>query len=118
MIDRKLSISSFLALRYTEKPDVDFTEKYKYRRPEMPSDEGRILVKTAQEISDALEGQIKNKISNYKKVGIFLSGGMDSSILASYLPGIDAYTFRFLGGDYQRDELKRAEMVLPISHWM
>jgi Asparagine synthase (glutamine-hydrolyzing) len=110
MIDREFSISSFLALRYTEKPDVDFTDKYKYRRPEMPTDDGRILVKTAQEISEALEKQMRDKKSAYKKVGIFLSGGMDSSILASFLSGIDAYTFRFLGGDYQQEELKRAEM--------
>lgn len=110
MIDRELSISSFLALRYIEKPDVDFTDKYRYRHPKMPKDEGRILVKTAQEISQALEAQIREKTCNYKKVGVFLSGGMDSSILASYLPGIDAYTFRFLGGDFQQDELKRAEM--------
>lgn len=64
MIDREISISSFLALRFIEKPDIDFTNKYKYRRPEMPTDEGRILVKTVQEISDALEKQLKNKISN------------------------------------------------------
>lgn len=111
MIDTQFSISSFLALRYTEKPNVDFTDKYKYRRPEMPRDEGRILVKTAQEISEALEKQIKDRISKYNKVGILLSGGMDSSILASYLQGINAYTFRFLGGNYQQDELKRAEFV-------
>lgn len=110
MIDRELSISSFLALRYTEKANVDFTDKYKYRRPEIPTDEGRILVKTAKDISVAIEKQIKEKIKNYKKIGILLSGGMDSSILASYLPEIDAYTFRFLGGNYQQDELKRAEM--------
>jgi asparagine synthetase B (glutamine-hydrolysing) len=109
MIDRKLSISSFLALRYTEKPNVDFSEKYHYRHPEMPSDNGRILVKNAQDISDALQSQIEQKCVGYKKLGIFLSGGMDSSILASYLPGIDAYTFRFLGGSYQQDELHRAE---------
>lgn len=35
---------------------------------------------------------------------------MDSAILASYLPGCDAYTFRFLGGDYQKEELQRAEI--------
>lgn len=116
MIDRKFSISSFLALRYTEKLDVDFTDKYKYRRPEMPIDEGRILVNTAQEISNALERQIKDKISNYKKVGILLSGGMDSSILASYLPGIDAYTFRFLGGNYQQEELRRAELFAKTNN--
>lgn len=39
-----------------------------------------------------------------------LSGGMDSAIVASYLRGGgDAYTFRFLNGEYQKDELNRAE---------
>lgn len=109
MVDREYSISSFLALRYIEKPDVNFTEKYPYRYPEMPSDKGRILVNTAEEIGEALNNQLQEKCSHYKKVGIFLSGGMDSSILASYLPRIDAYTFRFLDGDYQQDELHRAE---------
>ena len=109
MVDKRLSNSSFLALRFTEIPDVDFTNCLKYRRPEMPSDEGRILVHSAKEIGEALRKQIEEKVKDYKKVGIFLSGGMDSSILASYLPGIDAYTFRFLGGDYQKDELQRAE---------
>ncbi len=110
MVDKKLSNSSFLALRFTEIPDVNFTHKLKYRHPEMPSDKDRILVRTAEEISSALQKQIKEKIKGYKKVGILLSGGMDSSILASYLPGVDAYTFRFLGGDYQQDELRRAEL--------
>ena len=109
MIDRNLSISSFLALRYTEKPGVDFSAKYHYRHPEMPSNENRILVKTAKEIGNSLEKQIEEKRSGYKRLGIFLSGGMDSSILASYLSGIDAYTFRFLGGSFQQDELRRAE---------
>ena len=38
-----------------------------------------------------------------------MSGGMDSAILASYLSGSEAYTFRFLGGEYQKEELRRAE---------
>ena len=109
MVDKKLSNSSFLALRFTEMPDVDFTSKLKYRHPELPKDEGRILVKTSKDIDDALQRQIEEKIKDFKKVGIFLSGGMDSSILASYLHGIDAYTFRFLGGTYCKDELLRAE---------
>lgn len=110
MVDRRLSISSFLALRYTEKPDVDFCEKLKYRHPKMPSDNNRIMVHTARDIDSALQMQIESVKSTANKIGIFLSGGMDSSILASYLEGIDAYTFRFLGGDYQRDELHRAEL--------
>lgn len=109
MVDKKFSNSSFLALRFTEMHDVDFTSKLKYRRPEMPSDENRILVKTVKDIDAALQRQIDGIKTKYKKIGIFLSGGMDSSILASYLPGIDAYTFRFLGGDFQQDELHRAE---------
>lgn len=110
MVDRRLSISSFLALRYTEKPDVDFSEKLKYRHPEMPSDNNRILVHTARDIDSALQMQIESIKSTANKIGIFLSGGMDSSILASYLEGIDAYTFRFLGGNFQQDELHRAEL--------
>lgn len=38
-----------------------------------------------------------------------LSGGMDSAILASYMKGNDAYTFRFLNGTFQKEELDKAE---------
>lgn len=110
MIDRDYCISSYLALRYIDKPGIEFSEKLKYRYPKMPSNVGRILVSTAEEIDCALQKQLMEKTKEYKKIGLFLSGGMDSSILASYLPGIDAYTFRFLGGQYQQDELHRAEM--------
>lgn len=59
MIDKDLSMSSFLALRYTEKPDVDFTEKLHYRHPQLPDDAERILVHTAQDINDAIEAQLQ-----------------------------------------------------------
>lgn len=110
MIDKNLSMSSFLALRYTEKDDVDFTDKISYRHPSVPQESERILVKTAEDIGAAIEAQINSVRKNYNKIGLLLSGGMDSSILASYLHGCDAYTFRFLGGDFQQDELRRAEM--------
>lgn len=38
-----------------------------------------------------------------------LSGGMDSANLVAYMRGCDAYTFRFLGGEFQGDELEREE---------
>lgn len=116
MVDKNLSMSSFLALRYTEKPEVDFTERLHYRRPEMPSDEGRILVHTAKDIDSALISETDEIKKKQKKIGMFLSGGMDSGILASYFQGIDAYTFRFLGGDYQREELERAETIAKIDN--
>lgn len=109
MVDKNFSMSSFLALRYTEKPGVDFTEKLLYRHPTIPADGERISVRTARDINDALIRQIEEIRQRYSKIGILLSGGMDSAILASYLSGCDAYTFRFLGGEYQIEELQRAE---------
>ena len=116
MIDVTYSNSAFLTLRYIEKPGVDFTEKLPYRYPEMPTDDNRILVHTAEDIHEALKKNIETATANAHKPGIFLSGGMDSSILASYLPGIDAYTFRFLGGNYQQNELNRAELFAKHNH--
>lgn len=59
MVDKNLSMSSFLALRYTEKPGVDFTEKIQYRHHQLPKADERIYVHTAQDISDAIEKQLK-----------------------------------------------------------
>ena len=58
MIDKNQSMSSFLALRYTEKSDVDFTEKLSCRHPQLPKADERIFVHTAQDISDAIEKQL------------------------------------------------------------
>ena len=69
--------------------------------------EQRMLVHTSEEIGNEIEKQIKQ--FEGKKKGILLSGGMDSAIVASYLPGAEAYTFRFLAGSFQSEELKRAE---------
>ena len=77
MIDKNLSMSSFLALRYTEKDDVDFTDKISYRHPSMPQESERILVKTAEDIGAAIEAQINSVRKNYNKIGLLLSGGMD-----------------------------------------
>ncbi|MBR5975907.1 MAG: asparagine synthase [Clostridiales bacterium] len=116
MVDLPLSMSSFLALRYIERTDVDFTEKFRYRHPAMPSEENRVLVRTAEEIDRALREQTGKIKASGKKIGLLLSGGMDSGILASYLPGAEAYTFRFLGGEYQKEELERAENFAKINH--
>ena len=70
-------------------------------------DEQRVLVHSSDDIGREIEKQIE-QFKNKKK-GILLSGGMDSAIVASYLSGSDAYTFRFLGGEFQKDELVRAE---------
>lgn len=70
-------------------------------------DKERILVRTSDDIDKNIQAQMDE--FKDKKKGVMLSGGMDSAIVASYLPGSEAYTFRFLGGEYQKEELNRAE---------
>lgn len=108
MIDKKYCMSSYMAFRYIEKDGVDFYENGGMHRNIAPiPDDQRILVHT----SDDIDHEIGKQIEQFKdkKKGILLSGGMDSAIVASYLGGSDAYTFRFLGGEYQKEELERAE---------
>ena len=105
IIDKNFCMSSYLAFRYIEKDNVDFFQGLHHKNIQA----GNIFkkVSTAEDIDSALHEKF-SKIRD-KKLGIMLSGGMDSAILASYMRGCDAYTFRFLDGDFQSDELHRAE---------
>ena len=105
MVDKNFCMSSYLAFRYIEKDGVDFFEGMQHKNFEPPKI--TIKVSTAKDIDAALTENF-SKLRG-KKLGLMLSGGMDSAILASYMSGCDAYTFRFLDGNFQNDELKRAE---------
>lgn len=107
MVDKKHCMSSYMALRYIEKDDRDFYPGIRHSVMQPIPDEQRIYVHS----SDDIDREIGMQIEQFqdKKKGILLSGGMDSAIVASYLKGAHAYTFRFLGGAYQRKELERAE---------
>ncbi len=107
MIDKKYCMSSYMAFRYIEKDDIDFYPGMHHSNIVPLPDDERILVHT----SDDIDREISKQMEKFKdkKKGILLSGGMDSAIVASYLCGSDAYTFRYLGGDYQKEELERAE---------
>lgn len=106
-VDKNYCMSSYLAFRYIEKLDVDFFDGLHHENFAPHSVDEKISVRShldidreIQRVFDGLQG---------KKLGILLSGGMDSGSLAAYMPGGDAYTFRFLGGTYQKEELQRAE---------
>lgn len=107
MIDKKYCMSSYMAFRYIEDDTKKFYKDAKNRKFVPVPDDERIPVKTANDIDREIEKQMV-KFKTLKK-GILLSGGMDSAIVASYLSGSDAYTFRFLGGEFQKEELARAE---------
>lgn len=109
MIDKNFCMSSYLAFRNIEEDDKDFFEGLHHLVREPIPDEDRIKVTTAKEIDKALTEFYFNLKATGKKLGILLSGGMDSASLCAYLPGCDAYTFRYLGGSFQKDELARAE---------
>lgn len=113
MIDKNFCMSSYLAFRYIERDDVDFYLHMGKHKNIIPlADDQRISVYTSEDI----EREIRKQIDQFRgiKKGILLSGGMDSAIIASYLSGSDAYTFRFFMGDFQSDELARAEYYAEV----
>ena len=109
MINKNYCMSSYLALRYIADDNYDFFEHTRHKNFVPLSDAEKILAGSASEIDNAIAQQFENLRRNYNKLGVMLSGGMDSAIVASYMSGCDAYTFRFLNAEFQADELKRAE---------
>jgi asparagine synthetase B (glutamine-hydrolysing) len=58
----------------------------------------RVPVGSAAEIDEIIRRQFDKLYEKYNSIGILLSGGMDSAILASYLrKGSHAYTFTAQG---------------------
>lgn len=107
MVDKNYCMSSYLALRYIADDDKNFYEGMHHKNIDIIPDGKKILVKNADEIGVSIKEQLAQ--FKDKKCGILLSGGMDSAIVASYMNGGDAYTFRYLGGAFQHEELARAE---------
>lgn len=105
--NKKYCMSSYLAFRYIEKDGMDFCEGMRHSNIKPVPESEKTLVKTAVKIDSAIQ-KVFDGLKG-KRLGIMLSGGMDSAILASYMSGTDAYTFRFLGGELQKEELARAE---------
>ena len=114
MIDKNFCMSSYLAFRYIEKDDVDFKEGFHHNNIKSIEESKRIGCKTSEDIEKEIAKQF-NDLKN-KKLGILLSGGMDSASLATYMQGCDAYTFRFLNGELQKEELQRAETYAKVNN--
>lgn len=114
MIDKKYCMSSFLAFRYIEAENVDFYPNMYHKIKKLPDTQSLTYISDCEQLDQEL-GNIFQKLKE-DKLGLLLSGGMDSACLASYMPkGSDAYTFRFFGGMYATEELKRAETFARIN---
>lgn len=106
-VDKNYCMSSYLAFRYIEQDGKEFFPGLQHKNIVPRSPEERIPCRTAAEIDAEITRQFDGLTG--KKIGIMLSGGIDSASLAAYMKGCDAYTFRFLGGSFQNEELSRAE---------
>lgn len=107
MVDKIFCMSSYLAFRYIEKADVNFYKGINHKNVSKLDDSQKVPVTDCCDIDVAIKKSF-DKLKG-KKLGLMLSGGMDSACLASYMRGMDAYTFRFLGGNFGREETQRAE---------
>lgn len=108
MVDKNFCMSSYLAFRYIEDNEKEFAEGLSHQKIHPVPLIAKTFVGNAEDTDVAIRNVFK--LVSKEKLGILLSGGMDSGSLASYMPaGSFAYTFRFLGGSYQDDELERAK---------
>lgn len=92
-VDKNYCMSHYLAFRFIKDENINFFKglKHKVFKPKI---DGVVSVDNIQDMDKI----IKDKINSFfipNKTAIFLSGGIDSAILASHLPkGTAAYTFK------------------------
>lgn len=92
MVDKEYCMSSFLMHRTIIDRTKSFSEKLQPRL--FVKDYECDLIHNADELGESLRKQIE-EASKKKKLALFLSGGVDSAILAKYMPkGTTAYTFK------------------------
>lgn len=108
-VNKDYCCSSYLAFRFIEKNGVDFFEGMHHIDTKPAQSNEFIYVYSAEELDKKIAEKFEILKASEKKLGILLSGGMDSACLASYMRGCDAYTMRFIGGNFQKEELARAE---------
>ena len=109
MVNKDFCLSSYIAFRYIWKDGVDFAEGFQHKcfRPVEKKDQ--IPVRTSEDIDREIQKQFDELYAKYDRIGILLSGGMDSANLAAYLkPGSHAYTFVSDTGVFNAD-LARAK---------
>lgn len=109
MVDKNYCMSSYLVFRCIVGDGMEFAEGMRHFRDIPYPEEKKVPVRDAGDIARAYREMFEEK-QDEAKLGIMLSGGMDSACLAAFMrPGTDAYTFRFLDGAFRGDDMRRAE---------
>ena len=110
MINKNFCLSSYIAYRYIYNEEVNFYEGMKHQHYVSLDKSLRVPVKTSEEIDIEIQKQFDELYAKYDKIGILLSGGIDSANLATYLkPGSYAYTFSTSLSDVYLMDNRRAE---------
>ena len=111
-VDKEYCMSSYLCFRYVADSEVIFKEGVVHKDHEQIPEEEKILCRDAEEIDRYIK-EILKKV-DLSKAAVFLSGGMDSAILASYMPrGTRAYTAKCVAKS-AIDETARAKQYCEI----
>ena len=115
MINKDFCLSSYISYRYIYEDNIDFYNGMHHRLYKAIPIENRIPVKTAEDIDNEIKRQFEELYKKYNKIGILLSGGMDSAILATYLKkGSNAYTFSNNSTDIYNLEIQRSKEYCKI----
>ncbi|MFC1819256.1 asparagine synthase-related protein [Thermodesulfobacteriota bacterium] len=116
MIDKDFCMSSFLSFRFVADSNREWAKSW-YQEPRWScADKPQTNVRCADELTERLRQIVKEHIKG-KKVGLLLSSGMDSAILAGMLPkGALAYTVNFEGGYDEASPAKEYANKFELNH--
>lgn len=107
VVDKEYCMSSYLTFRYVYKTNVLFRGGIVHKDHKLIQNEAKVPCASAVDIDREIKKQLAQV--DLSKAAVMLSGGMDSAILASYMPpGTKAYTAVCVG-DGAVDETKRAK---------
>lgn len=120
MTANKFCMSSYLAFRYIVFPNLGWTPKLIPKFPQS-NNLAKFPVKNSKDINSNLKRIITNlyKKHNPNRIGIMLSSGIDSAILASYLrPKSHAYTIKFMAPNTVDESIhaKTIAKQLDLNH--
>lgn len=105
-VDKNYCMSSYLAFRYVADPEIVFKEGVRHDDHVQIREEDKLPCRSADDIDQGIQKILAGV--DLSKAALFLSGGMDSAILASYMPkGSKAYTARCVA-ESAIDETERA----------
>lgn len=113
MVDKNFCMSSYLIYRYVYDNEKDYCDMYKNHTENLDFD--RIPVKTGDDLIREIQKIIATTTTD-GKAAIALSGGIDSAIMAKFMPeGSTAYTFRcIVPGVKVTDESEQAKRYADI----